>query len=375
MIDATSNTTWSGTETTGASAYDTAVVTHGSGSDITPSGAVTFLFFSNSSCSGAGSSAGATSIGTTLKSTSQGPLAVGSYGFQASYSGDANYKASTGTCEPFSVGTGTAKVATTVIDTTSNAAWAGTETPFASAYATATVTGAVGVTPSGTLSFLFFGNGSCSGAGTTAGALSLSSSLKSSTEGSLASGSYSFKASYGGDANYSASTGPCEGFAVQTANEITPTSTTCAQFKAGIPPLSTINYSTKGTTISQTNEGVFFYSIKLTLGTGSQTIAINQTTTYAPTSGTPFFALASGSSAYDANCTTLNTKIATATAHGAATTNVTFTAGTPGTYYLGIKYSTGSIVGSGPAATAAGAAYTYTFASSGSISKLTLRHK
>ena len=58
---------------------------------------------------------------------------------------------------------------------------------------------------------------------------------------------------------------------------------------------------------------------------------------------------------------------------GAATTNVTFTASIAGTYYLGIKYSTGSIVGSGPAAPTAGASYT--FASSGSTSKLALRHK
>ena len=85
--------------------HDSATVSSASGP--TPTGSVTFSFFNNAICSG---NAAATSGALALTSGSvnatgfaQGPLAAGSYSFRASYSGDANYSAVSGSCEPLTI--------------------------------------------------------------------------------------------------------------------------------------------------------------------------------------------------------------------------------------------------------------------------------
>ena len=64
-----------------------------------------------------------------------GALAAGSYAFQATYGGDANYSGSTGACEPFSVAPAAATLSTTPAPTTGKVGVKGT---FGD---TATVTG------------------------------------------------------------------------------------------------------------------------------------------------------------------------------------------------------------------------------------------
>jgi uncharacterized repeat protein (TIGR01451 family) len=157
----------------------------------------------------------------------------------------------------------------------------------------------------------------------------------------------------------------------QQVSQITPTNTTCAQFASGTAgTLGAVTYSTKGTTISTDNPGVFFYWVKVTVPTaGPQAFFVTQSTTYHPTSGTNLFALAAGSSAYDGSCNTLSTTIT----GGNDNLKVAFNAPAPGTYFIGIKYSTKSIVGSAPATTN----YVYTFTTTGvggSISKINLNH-
>ncbi len=86
-----------------------------------------------------------------------------------------------------------------------------------SAYDTATVTGSGGATPTGTVAYTFFANGTCAGSGAAAGTVTLTGTgtvPNSNTESSLAAGSYSFDAAYSGDANYAGSTGKCEPFTV-----------------------------------------------------------------------------------------------------------------------------------------------------------------
>ena len=53
----------------------------------------------------------------------EGPLDVGSYSFNASYSGDANYAHATGGCEPLSVGKAVSTVTTAVKDAANGATW------------------------------------------------------------------------------------------------------------------------------------------------------------------------------------------------------------------------------------------------------------
>lgn len=107
--DAATNGSWSGTEVAGASAYDTTVIGGKAGS-IGPEGTVTYRFFNNGTCSGSPSKSGSVTIaddGTVPSSFSSGALQAGDYSFKASYLGDSDYLASTGSCETFRVASAT----------------------------------------------------------------------------------------------------------------------------------------------------------------------------------------------------------------------------------------------------------------------------
>jgi hypothetical protein len=101
-------------------------------------------------------------------------------------------------------------ISTTVFDAATNAAWAGTETAPASAYDTSTVT--AGAT--GTVSYVFFSNGTCDGQGIDAGTVAVGA--HSATKSALAAGSYSFQASYSGNVSFASSAGGCEPFTVKS---------------------------------------------------------------------------------------------------------------------------------------------------------------
>jgi hypothetical protein len=216
--DAASNASWSGTEATGASAYDTAtVVGHGS---IIPTGTVTYLFFTNGSCTAPPTTTQNVTLntGAVPNSGTVGPLATGSYSYEAAYGGDIDYDASpVSACEPFTVAGATPTTATAVDDATSNAPWDGSEVTGASAYATATVTGNTGIAPTGTVTYWFFTDGSCSAPPSTTQNATLNNGAvpNSGTVGPLDAGSYSFDAVYNGDGNYDASpVSACEPFTV-----------------------------------------------------------------------------------------------------------------------------------------------------------------
>jgi hypothetical protein len=70
------------------------------------SGTVTYNYFTNGGCTGAGAVAGAPSLtptGLVPNSNQEQPLTPGMYSFQASYSGDGNYNGFIGNCETFTV--------------------------------------------------------------------------------------------------------------------------------------------------------------------------------------------------------------------------------------------------------------------------------
>ena len=220
--DAATHTTWGGSEATGASAYDTSSVT-GEEGGIVPTGTVSYSYFTNGSCTSSSTGAG-TDLALGTHSSTEGPLGQGSYGFEATYSGDANYTGFTTTCEPFSVATAPTGVTTTVDDASTHATWTGSEGTGASAYDTSSVTGEVDdIAPTGSISYSYFANSDCGGAGAAAGT-DLALGAHSSTEGPLATGSYSFDAIYSGDSNYSGHTSACESFSV--GRGVSPTKTT-----------------------------------------------------------------------------------------------------------------------------------------------------
>src|SRR3989475_4193952 len=78
-----------------------------SGAFLSPTGTVTFTFFTTSStCTGTSVGSGTVTLdasGVAHPSASQGPLSAGSYSFIAHYNGDPNYTATDSPCEPLTV--------------------------------------------------------------------------------------------------------------------------------------------------------------------------------------------------------------------------------------------------------------------------------
>ena len=142
-------------------------------------------------------------------------------------------------------------------------------------------------------------------------------------------------------------------------SQITPTGTTCSQFRDGTAQtLLNLNYSVAGGKIKQNvTPGVFFYWVSVTAPAGNNVFTITQTITTG--NFNTFFNTASGSSAYNSNCGSLSTTIA----QNGNTTTVTFNAPAAGTYIIGIKYDSKSIVGA--PAPSPGTTVHYNFATTG----------
>src|SRR3989475_10060245 len=100
----------------GSTVHDKATV---SGSFGTPTGTVTFTFFTTSStCRDTSVGWGCVTLVSSAvlhPSASQGPLSAGSYSFIAHYNGDPNYTATDSPCEPLEV-TGSADLSITKTD-------------------------------------------------------------------------------------------------------------------------------------------------------------------------------------------------------------------------------------------------------------------
>jgi len=126
-------------------------------------------------------------------------------------------------------------------------------------------------------------------------------------------------------------------------SKITPTGTTCTQFRDGTAEtLSSLNYSIKNGKINQINPGVFFYWVKVTVPAGNNSFSITQTITTSNFAGR--LAMQSGSNVFDFSCNSLHPTITQNTMTGAVT--VQFNAPAGGTYFISIKYSGNSVVGS-----------------------------
>ena len=202
------------TITLGSSNSDTATVTGVLG--VTPTGTVTFYvcgpFTTATACTTSGTKLGTVALaGSGNTATATGPsftaTSTGTYCFLGVYSGDGNYgggsDGSTGR-ECFAVTPATPGVTTSPADATIGLVGSDTDT--------ATVTGVLGITPTGTVTFyLCTGNASPCTATTTGvvdlGAVTLSGSAGTATATSasvspLAAGTYCFAGVYSGDGDY-----------------------------------------------------------------------------------------------------------------------------------------------------------------------------
>jgi hypothetical protein len=167
------------------------------------------------------------------------------------------------------------------------------------------------------------------------------------------SGPSGYSASYSADCTSSIANGQTKTCTVtnddtqqQVVSQITPTSTTCAQFSNGsATTLSSLQYSLKSGKISEVNPGVFFYWVKVTVtSAGSKTFTINQNIVSTNNNFTKKFAFASGSNAFTSSCVAVKGTKITQNATTSAVT-VTFNASAAGTYVIGIKYNSTSVKG------------------------------
>jgi hypothetical protein len=126
-------------------------------------------------------------------------------------------------------------------------------------------------------------------------------------------------------------------------SQITPTGTTCSQFANGTAAtLGNLNYSVAGGKIkNNVTPGVFFYWVAVTASAGNNVFTITQTITTG--NFNTFFNFTSGSQVFNSNCGSVSDTITQNTNTGAVT--VSFNAPTAGTYIIGVKYDSKSIVG------------------------------
>ena len=126
-------------------------------------------------------------------------------------------------------------------------------------------------------------------------------------------------------------------------SKITPTGTTCSQFRNGTADtLLNLNYSvSNGKIKNNVTPGVFFYWVSVTLPAGNNSVTITQTITTG--NFNTLFNFTSGSQVFNANCGSVSDTITQNTNTGTVT--VSFNAPTAGTYIIGIKYDSKSIVG------------------------------
>jgi hypothetical protein len=221
--NATTHGTWNGTETIGAIADDTSTVATVAG--IIPTGTMTYTLYPNQTCTGTAATTSVKTLaaGAVPNSSTSSGLSAGWFSYLGSYSGDSNYLAAAGSCEPFHVAQSTSSVGTVVDDAATNTPWAGTETTGASADDTATVATVGGFAPAGTVTYALFSNGACSGSPSATETVTLTGGTvpNASPTGALGSGPHAYDASYSGDGNYQANSSACEPFAVLAQPVIT----------------------------------------------------------------------------------------------------------------------------------------------------------
>ena len=126
-------------------------------------------------------------------------------------------------------------------------------------------------------------------------------------------------------------------------SKITPTGTTCNDFKTGTAEtLASLSYSVKNGQINQVSPGVFFYWLKVTVPAGNNVFTVTETITTGNFS-TPFTLANGGNNVWNNSCNSLSNTITQNATTGTVT--VTFNAPTAGVYIISLKYDAGSVKG------------------------------
>ena len=193
------------TDVLGEQVYDTATV---SGTPFTPTGTVTYYFYTTASPVYGTTTPSSTqtvtlSGGSVPNSSTTAMLTAGSYAFIGVYSGDSNYAGFTGAVEPLTINKASSSVSTAIFDSGGGAV---TGALGEKVYDTATVSGTP-FTPTGTVTYYFY-NTASPVYGTTTPVSTQSETLSgglvpnSPVTSALTAGSYAYIGVYSGDINY-----------------------------------------------------------------------------------------------------------------------------------------------------------------------------
>src|SRR5438876_8021462 len=204
----------SSTITVGSSVTDSATMAN----FFKAGGTVTYEFFTGSTCTGTATAVGtpvSVTNGVVPDSASQTFSTFGSFSWNGIYSGDANNNGATSPCEPLTVA-GQRSLSTTLSATTITVGGSVTD----SATLNGTTTNA-----SGTVTYTDFANSGCTSPVTTVSVVTVTNGAVPASRAVTfnSAGSFSFQATYSGDANNTPLTSACEPL---TVNKTTPTITT-----------------------------------------------------------------------------------------------------------------------------------------------------
>jgi hypothetical protein len=257
----------------GGSATDLATLTGGS----SPTGTITYTAYSDSACT-VSVFTDTESIGTASKAFT--PAVAGAYYFIASYSGDANNAAVATTCGATNESLTVAKASLSSF--TTQIVSEATSSPVTSiivgdtVYDSATLTGGYPSTGvGGTVTYTFYTATGCTGTGTPEGTFPVgaSNSVGSSNPVTpVPAGTYSFQASYSGDANNNPALSACENLTVTKRSTSISTTATgsitvgasasdTANLENGYGPTGSITFNVYFNSPSCTTAPVFTVSV------------------------------------------------------------------------------------------------------------------
>lgn len=213
QIHNTSHTDITGTSApVGTVVHDQATVT---GSLGTPTGTVTFVRFSDPNCTATSSTQSGLALTAGVVESATTSLTSTGLSYRASYSGDSVYNPSVGICETLNGTKLTPTVVTQVLNASSTDVTNGTVLQGTTVHDTVTVSGS-GPTPTGTVDFNFFANGTCTGTPDSLEAgIALSGGTAQASPITPSAGSYSYLVHYNGDNVYTAGVAACEPFSVE----------------------------------------------------------------------------------------------------------------------------------------------------------------
>ena len=252
--------------TAGQTAYDTSTLT-GAGTS-TGAGTVTYSYYTNNTCTAGHITVGAVTVpvsGIVPNSNAATFGSVGTYYWQAVYSGDANNNAASSLC---TAGTNEKLTVTIASPTIATALSASSVTAGTAVYDTSTLTGAGTSTGTATVAYSYYTNNTCTTAKVAVNTVTVPVSgvvpnSNAPTFGSV--GTYYWQAVYSGDTNNTAASSPCtagtnEQLTVTIASPSISTTLSAASITAGQTAYDTSTLTGAGTSTGTATVAYSYYT-------------------------------------------------------------------------------------------------------------------